>query len=123
MKDAAEAISRHSMFDVDHRSSPRRNSLSRNRLRANDCGNPCTPAGEHYNILPISPNSAKAGAGEPPCRFLRHFRGAGSETDPGYFQAPARQLTPSAGAELVVPAELKDYSRTRASADRPPSRP
>jgi len=28
----------------------------------------CSRRGEHYNNLPVSPNSAKAGAGDPLCR-------------------------------------------------------
>src|SRR6266446_10523960 len=49
----------------------------------------------------------------------RHLRGAGPEQGPGYFQAPARQLTPSAGAERGVPAELKDtFQDSRPPRDR-----
>ena len=47
-------------------------------------------------------------------------RGAGSRSGPGYFQAPARQLTPSAGTEGVLPAELKEEFPGHA---RPPRDP
>jgi hypothetical protein len=49
----------------------------------------------------ISPNSAKAEAGEPLCRVKRHIGAQDPESGPGYFQAPARQLTPSAGRNVL----------------------